>query len=203
MAATSTHLSMVPPAPASSCLTTHISRDVAILSPLTSHLCFAGASYYLLFQVPQLQSLLLQVWRTRSTHTLLPGGAGLSQGGQLCPCIACIPRPSGKVTSPSPRQQQLPRVNPSVNPRGPCQPDMAILGEASPAANSPWEPSSPNQAQDKPALAALSAATTLALARPQGQGEEQGSQWGPGRVPAGFWGCSELGTPLPSLCSLW
>lgn len=102
----------------------------------------------------------------------LPGGAGLSQGGQLCPCIACVPCPCGKVIRPMLRQWQLPRVNPSVNPRGPCQPDVAILGEASPDASSPWEPSSPNQAQDKPALAALSATTSPALARPQGQGEE-------------------------------
>lgn len=65
------------------------------------------------------------------------GGAGISQGGQLCPCIACVPCPCGKVIRPMPRQWQLPRVNPSVNPRGPCQSDMAILGGNQPSCQLP------------------------------------------------------------------
>lgn len=77
MAATSIRLSMFSLVPTSSCLTIHISQAVAMLSPLMSHLSFASVGLYLLFQVLQLQSL-LQVWRTRSTHTLLSTSLALA-----------------------------------------------------------------------------------------------------------------------------
>lgn len=176
-AATSTHLSSVPPAPTSSCLNTPhrpgcshrgpCSRPTCPLPPLVFYLLFRFLSSGLRFS-----GFGGQVLPARRSP---PGSAGPLQ---LFPRIRCIPRPCGKVTPPVPGQRHHPRANPGG-------PRMAVSGGATPAVPSCQLPElvpmgtvtpKPGTGQTCPCSPPLSP-----LPRPQGGGEGPGGVLGAGR----------------------
>lgn len=113
-AATSTPLNSFPPAPTSSCLSSHISWAVATWSPFMSHLPFAAAGF---ISFPGSSALVSAVpcWEDEVSPGVIstaPQQCRLFTAHTLLFPHQLYPISLEESDSPVPGQQHLPRVNP-------------------------------------------------------------------------------------------